>query len=759
MEWLASLWYEMIKWLLDSLMELFTVDLSYFAGRVPVINDIATIFVAVGWALLIGNLAYQAVRAMVSGVGIEAEDPGRLFLRTAMFSFLLLVSRPICNIGLGISSTVMTMLQVPAAVTFEPFSADYFDALPNAGWLIVIIVNVIIQWQLVKLFFEVAERYVILCLLTYLAPLAFAMGGSKSTGEIFRGWVRMFSSMCALMVFNLMFVKLVLSALSNSPNGAAIIPWTMLTIGIVRMAKKMDGIILRIGMNPALTGDPLGSRLPGMVTMMALRTLLGTVSSTVAKGTPPAAGMAGGSASAAHATTRPVGRPKAQKPPADSSQNAGTVSFGAAAQSGSSDLAGSTAVSGTATTNTNEKDYHTVGSIHNRPAVNTAETARRVRDAISIDANDFDEDYSAAASGRRSGNAPVMPPITPASASYQAALHSKVDMGEHPPRPAAVPTPDSHAKASSVQAGSFSERPVAAQGVENTSAPRPTSSPRMPTGSSKGETWQRAFAENTTSASVQAPHGTNEAEQKRPRPISSPAESSLAGSTGSPEIPKRSIRPASSPAAMLSDTVQTRAPLQTPPHTKDAHEKKPDSRKSSEPSEEARRTARPPVSFAKAGRAVRPVTTPAAKPPAIPAENVPRGKAVNVADMRSMHSQPESPTAIHSTGPAAAQAVSPAAKTAPKRTESEAGPRAGSRAETRPRDQRPQRQSDTIPRETRNAADTRGGRRPPASPASGLPAGQHRPNTAQPRPVRRTAKPLPSPSEEGGAKHGKRRKP
>lgn len=270
-EWLASLWYEMVEYLLDQLMELFNVDLSYFAERVPVIDDIANIFVAVGWALLIGNLAYQAMRSMVSGVGIEAEEPARLFLRTAMFSFLLLVSRQICDIGFGLSATVMEMLKVPDAITFEPFGEETFDTLPNAGWLIVIIVNVVIQWQLIRLFFEVAERYVILCVLTYCAPLAFAMGGSKSTSDIFRGWLRMFASMCVLMVFNLMFVKLVLSALSTDPNGAAIIPWAMLVVGIVRMAKKMDGIILRIGMNPALTGDPLGTHFPGALTAMTLR--------------------------------------------------------------------------------------------------------------------------------------------------------------------------------------------------------------------------------------------------------------------------------------------------------------------------------------------------------------------------------------------------------------------------------------------------------------------------------------------------------
>ena len=83
-EWFASLWYEMVEYLLDQILDLFHTDLTYFAERVPVINDIGTIFFAVGWALLIGNLVFQATRSMASGVGIEAEEPGRLFLRTGL---------------------------------------------------------------------------------------------------------------------------------------------------------------------------------------------------------------------------------------------------------------------------------------------------------------------------------------------------------------------------------------------------------------------------------------------------------------------------------------------------------------------------------------------------------------------------------------------------------------------------------------------------------------------------------------------------
>lgn len=428
-EWLASLWYEMVEYLLDQLMELFNVDLSYFAERVPVIDDIANIFVAVGWALLIGNLAYQAMRSMASGVGIEAEEPGRLFLRSAMFSFLLLVSRQICAIGFGLSATVMEMLQVPDAVTFDPFGEETFDTLPNAGWLIVIVVNIVIQWQLIRLFFEVAERYVILCVLTYCAPLAFAMGGSKSTGDIFRGWLRMFASMCVLMVFNLVFVKLVLSALSTDPNGAAIIPWAMLVVGIVRMAKKMDGIILRIGLNPALTGDPLGARFPGTLTAMALRSIASVVTRTAVQNTP----------SAGHRNTS--GPPPREGPLWGGMGKDGT---GPVSGSGRESVRRQTAAGETAATRgagSGVRAAQELEAFRRRYGADNTEKMRQVRGTVSINADDFDDEShisshveknSSAAETISEAGGRVTPPKRPLTADFGRMSPPRTD-GRLPP--------------------------------------------------------------------------------------------------------------------------------------------------------------------------------------------------------------------------------------------------------------------------------------------------------------------------------------
>ena len=52
----------------------------------PIITTIRQIMLGVGWALLLGNLVFQATRSMMAGGGFEADDPKLLFTRTFVFS-------------------------------------------------------------------------------------------------------------------------------------------------------------------------------------------------------------------------------------------------------------------------------------------------------------------------------------------------------------------------------------------------------------------------------------------------------------------------------------------------------------------------------------------------------------------------------------------------------------------------------------------------------------------------------------------------
>ena len=45
----------------------------------------------------------------------------------------------------------------------------------------------------IKLLFEAAERYILLGVLVFTAPMAFATGSSQTTSNIFKSWCRMLS--------------------------------------------------------------------------------------------------------------------------------------------------------------------------------------------------------------------------------------------------------------------------------------------------------------------------------------------------------------------------------------------------------------------------------------------------------------------------------------------------------------------------------------------------------------------------------------
>lgn len=258
------------------------VRVNYLREHIPIIDTIRQIMLGVGWALLIGNLVFQATRGMAAGLGFDAEDPKLLFTRTFAFSFLLVASPQICELGLNMTSTVIELLEMPDAVNITFADEASFGGL-TGSWLLVVICGIIVMFQTFKLIMEMAERYFILAVLTITSPLAFGMGGSRNTSDIFNGWCRMFGSMCLLMATNVMFVKMLLSVLSYYPSGLDVLPWMVLVVTIVKVAKKADSILARIGLNPAMTGDPLGRGFPGAMTMMVVRSLVSNAAHTIGR--------------------------------------------------------------------------------------------------------------------------------------------------------------------------------------------------------------------------------------------------------------------------------------------------------------------------------------------------------------------------------------------------------------------------------------------------------------------------------------------
>lgn len=273
MQWIYGLFLDLMSYCANALLGVMITDLEFFENTVPIVPNLYGIFVAIGWGLLIGNCAFQCVKAMFAGFGFETESPAILLLRTFLFGFLLIFAGDICEIGLSIGRRVIDLLGIPSSVTLTLPNDSMFSGV-GSSWLLVIIIGFVLGFQLIKLFFEIAERYVVVAVLTMLCPVGLAFGGSKSTKDICSGFIRTYASMIVMMVMNVLFLKLILSALATMPSGVLVLPWCLLVVGIAKTARKADNLVSRIGLNPAITGDPLGAG-RGLITMaMAARTIM-----------------------------------------------------------------------------------------------------------------------------------------------------------------------------------------------------------------------------------------------------------------------------------------------------------------------------------------------------------------------------------------------------------------------------------------------------------------------------------------------------
>ena len=157
--------------------------------------------------------------------GIEAEDPVKLSIRSVLFILLAYFTDQIVDIILKIGGTPYNWILNSALppLDFANFNSVMLTILGvcanGAVTLIALILVLILAWNYIKLLFEAAERYVLLGVLVYTAPIAFSMGASQTTSSIFKSWCRMFGGQVFLLMMNAwclrLFTSMVGQFLSN----------------------------------------------------------------------------------------------------------------------------------------------------------------------------------------------------------------------------------------------------------------------------------------------------------------------------------------------------------------------------------------------------------------------------------------------------------------------------------------------------------------------------------------------------------------
>lgn len=200
-------------------------DMDLFLRYFPAAGTMYDIFVALGIGLVLLNWVWQLVKNYFLQAGVEAEDPVKLSLRSIIFIFLIYFSDQIVDIALKIGGTPYQWIldsELPP-LDFASFNSVLLTILgicaSGSVALIALILVLMLAWNYIKLLFEAAERYVLLGVLVFTAPVAFAMGGSETTGNIFRSWCRMLGGQIFLLLMNAwclrIFTSMVGSFLAN----------------------------------------------------------------------------------------------------------------------------------------------------------------------------------------------------------------------------------------------------------------------------------------------------------------------------------------------------------------------------------------------------------------------------------------------------------------------------------------------------------------------------------------------------------------
>lgn len=219
--WIAEQVMNLLDMISNSVLGALGCNMDTFVRYFPAAETMYNIFVALAIGLILLNLIWQLFKNYALAMGTEAEDPVKLVIRSMLFILLAYYADEILDIILKIGGTpyhwIMTEELPPLNfASFNSVLLTVFGVVASGSVaLIVLILILILAWNYIKLLFEAAERYVLLGVLVYTAPVAFAMGASKATSNIFSSWCKMLGGQVFLLLMNAWCLRIFTSMVGN----------------------------------------------------------------------------------------------------------------------------------------------------------------------------------------------------------------------------------------------------------------------------------------------------------------------------------------------------------------------------------------------------------------------------------------------------------------------------------------------------------------------------------------------------------------
>lgn len=253
----------------------------------------------------------------------QSKSVGLIFTRTLIFIPLTYVIQPIAFAAFGELQKIYTamldgyysasvsgfLIQLSSQINMDTFLNDLLttsaagatgvgtciailDALGAAFAAMVSTIvaagfMILILWNLLKLIFEIVQRFVIMIVYVYLSPLATACG-VIGNGEIPKKGLTLFVSSGILWILNVWCVGVACSLINAFGVGMAhgitgVFSWGFVTYGFLKIAQQLDDIFNAVGatnvkLNGSLLDELLSMRGP-VTPMSAMSTVAGAYKS------------------------------------------------------------------------------------------------------------------------------------------------------------------------------------------------------------------------------------------------------------------------------------------------------------------------------------------------------------------------------------------------------------------------------------------------------------------------------------------------
>jgi hypothetical protein len=280
--------------------------LAYFFTLFSFCKVSYEVFIWAGFFILFTICVFQLFKSLFGPLS-EAESPLGLVVRTIIFTVLIAFAKDICQFIINLGTIPYQILDSAELqdlalneLTNSLVAPDYASGVSSgmmtealsgmgvalAGPIILILIIayfVMLIKEFFKLLLEIVERYVILGLLTTVAPLCFACGASKATNHIFKSYIKMYISQIIVMCFSVFFLKAFTNALGAwfelstaasldfkiNFNGAEIeapnfFVCALMLLAWLKLGQKVDAHMGQLGLSVAQAGGMADSFMSGM---------------------------------------------------------------------------------------------------------------------------------------------------------------------------------------------------------------------------------------------------------------------------------------------------------------------------------------------------------------------------------------------------------------------------------------------------------------------------------------------------------------